>query len=112
MQNSEIKLDEMFRAYRAAVPDPDGSANFMPGLWQRIEARQNSSRMFLQRLTGAFVAAAAVITLLMAAVLIPRYQNSQVYTATYVDVLAAEHPEDNAAIDGVLGADPLGSPQR
>jgi len=111
MQNSETKLDAVFAAYRSAVPDPDGSANFMPGLWQRIEARQNSSRMF-QRLTGVFVAVAAVMTLLMAAVLIPRYQNSQVYTATYVDVLAAEHSDDNVAIDGVLGADVLGLPQR
>ena len=107
MQNSETKLDAMFREYRAAVPDPDASANFMPVLWQRIEARQNSSRMF-QKLTGVFVTVAAVVTLLMAAVLIPLYQNSQVYTATYVDVLAAEHSE---TIEGVLGADIPVSPR-
>ncbi len=111
MQNSEQKLDAIFAAYRNAVPDPDGSANFMPGLWQRIDARQNSSRMF-RRLTGAFVAVAAVMTLLMAAVLIPRYQNSQVYSATYVDMLAAEHADDNGAIDGLSSADVLGLPPR
>ncbi len=104
MQNSETRLDTTFAAYRAAVPDPDASAAFMPGLWQRIEARQNSSRIF-RRLTGFYLVTAAVLTILMAVVLIPRYQNSQVYSASYVDVLAAEHADENAALDGVLGGE-------
>ncbi|MEO8025339.1 MAG: hypothetical protein ABI823_02640 [Bryobacteraceae bacterium] len=108
MQNLDSKLDAVFAAYRASMPDRDASAAFMPGLWQRIEARQNSGLMF-RRLTGALVGAAAIITLLMAAVLIPRYQNSQVYSATYVDVLAAEHSEDIVAVDAVAGADVLGA---
>jgi len=38
--NNEERLDALFRTYREAFPDPDPSRNFMPNLWQRIEARQ------------------------------------------------------------------------
>ena len=38
--NDDQRLDALFRAYREACPAPEPSANFMPNLWQRIEARQ------------------------------------------------------------------------
>ncbi len=36
----EAQLDALFQAYLEACPAPEPSANFMPQLWQRIEARQ------------------------------------------------------------------------
>ena len=42
----ERRLDELFRAYREACPDVDAGANFMPGLWAKIEARQVSTNWF------------------------------------------------------------------
>lgn len=38
MMPSEQELDELFAAYREACPDVDTSANFLPAVWQRIEA--------------------------------------------------------------------------
>jgi len=40
--DENAELDALFQAYRAACPDPDASANFMPELWRRIEERQRS----------------------------------------------------------------------
>jgi hypothetical protein len=41
----EAFLDAIFRAYRAACPDSDASANFMPNLWARIEVREVSTKL-------------------------------------------------------------------
>ncbi len=37
------KLDALWVEYRNACPDPEAGAGFMPGLWQRIEARRSSN---------------------------------------------------------------------
>ena len=44
------KLDQVFAEYRAAFPDPDASAAFMPGLWQRIESRRSANMTVFRRL--------------------------------------------------------------
>ena len=86
-------LDALFRAYREACPDPDPSANFMPELWRRIEERQRSV-FFLGRWARAFVTAAAVSVLAMAAYLyIPR-GSSLFSVESYVEVLASGHSQD------------------
>jgi len=90
--SDEQGLDALFRAYRDACPDLEPSANFMPQLWERIEARQSYS-FFLGRLTSGFVTAAAAITLAMAVWLyIPRY--NAFYSETYVEALSASHSAD------------------
>jgi hypothetical protein len=91
------KLDALFAEYRSACPDPDGSANFMPGLWQKIEARRNESVSVFRRLAQVCVLATAALTLAIA-ILIPRLQTEPVYTATYVDVLDAAHSVDSAQL--------------
>jgi hypothetical protein len=85
-------LDSLFSAYREAVPDPEPSAGFTPGVWARIEARRSPVRFF-RRMAEAFVTVAAVATILIGLFLMPRLQNSVVYSATYVDVLADEQSE-------------------
>lgn len=86
-------LDRLFRAYRDACPDPDPSANFMPELWRRIQERQRSV-FFLGRWARAFVTAAAVLTLAMAAYLyIPHGRTSTFTSESYVEALAA-HAQD------------------
>jgi hypothetical protein len=81
------KLDSLWAEYRQACPDPEPSANFIPQVWQRIEARRRTSSL-LRRWTEACVMAALTLTLLIAAFLIPRYQRQPVYQSTYADVLA------------------------
>jgi hypothetical protein len=91
------KLDALFAEYRSACPDPNGGVNFMPSLWQKIEARRNESVSVFRRLTQVCVLATAALTLAMV-ILIPRIQTEPVYTATYVDVLDAAHSLDSAQL--------------
>ena len=86
-------LDRLFRAYRDACPDPGASANFMPELWRRIEERQRSA-FFLGRWARAFVTAAAVLTLAMAAYLYVPHGASMFSVESYVEALAASHAQD------------------
>lgn len=93
----ETKLDGLFAEYRGACPDQDGGVNFMPNLWQKIEARRMESVSVFRRLAQVCVLATAALTLAMA-ILIPRIQTEPVYTATYVDALDAAHSVDSAQL--------------
>jgi len=61
-QGGGDKLDPLWRRYRAACPDAEPGANFMPDLWQRIEARRSITFSF-QRMVRAFATAAAALTI-------------------------------------------------
>lgn len=100
------ELGKLFSAYRDAIPDPEPSADFTPGIWRGIDARRFSARVF-RRFAQAFVAFAAVLTILMGAVILPYLQRAPVYSATYIDVLAEEHAsEETAALaDGIQRVD-------
>jgi len=82
-------LDAMFRAYRAACPDPAENANFVHDLRVRIEAREVSSNWF------AWVARALVAAALAASVILgtisSRNQSSAFFNATFVQALLADH---------------------
>src|SRR5271154_3390310 len=100
--NSELKM--LFASYRGAVPDPDASANFMPELWRRIQARQTLV-IRVRKLTQIFVGAAAAACLLFAMIqVVPGGSRPEVH-ATYVDALAAAHPADNLAVMGIAPKD-------
>lgn len=69
-QDPEANLNELFLAYREAMPDPEAGANFMPQMWAKIEARENSSNWFgklAKTLVTAALAASAVLALLISA---------------------------------------------
>jgi hypothetical protein len=67
-ESNDRKLQDLFQAYRAACPDLEESSTFMPGLWQKIEARQ-SFPFAMRRFARLFVSAAAAMCLLMAMLL-------------------------------------------
>jgi|SRR5579863_2777654 hypothetical protein len=94
---SGTNLDALFAEYHNAFSDIDGGANFMPNLWQKIEARRMESVSVFRRLAQVCVLATAALTVAMA-ILIPRIQTEPVYTATYVDVLDAAHSVDSAQL--------------
>jgi hypothetical protein len=87
------ELDGLFAAYLQACPAPEPSPDFMPRLWQQIEARRSVSFTF-GRLTRAFITAAAAICILLG--LMQAYLPSQptFYTQTYVEALQAENSTD------------------
>ncbi len=92
------ELNGLFASYKAAVPDPEPSANFMPELWQRIDGRR-SILLRVRKLTQVFVAAAAALCLLFAMVqVLPGRAD---LAGTYVDVLADSMPIENLAALGI-----------
>ena len=101
MADGSDKLDALWASYREASPDPDPSASFMPGLWQKIEARRTANLGMLKRIAQVCVGATIALTIVLGAVVIPQLEKIPVYNATYVDVIAADHP--NSYVDLVTG---------
>src|SRR6266702_1748442 len=96
----EARLDKLFQAYYSACEPGQVSANFMPELWQKIERAQSATFSF-QRISKGFVTAAAALSLALAVVgFIPLRPSSPVYSATYVEALAA-HNDALAHVDAM-----------
>ncbi len=100
MGSDDARLDALFEAYRAACPDLEPGAEFMPRLWQRIEARQGMSAVFGRLARNLATAALALSTLLGLAVSI---SGSRVAlpSESYVEVLAEEHNSANLDFEPV-----------
>ena len=94
MDRMENKLDALFAEYRTACLDPEPSADFMPGMWKRIEARRIATVSVFRHWAQACVMATVALTLLIGAVLIPRLQSDPAANASYVEALVSEHSSD------------------
>src|SRR5690349_10735763 len=92
------ELNGLFGSYKAAMPDPEASANFMPELWRKIEGRR-SIMLRIRKLTQVFVATAAALSLLFAMVQV--VPGRAELAGTYVDVLADDLPMENLAALGI-----------
>jgi len=91
----ERELEALFSAYREACAVPEPSPDFMPRLWERIEARRSVSYSFT-RLTQAFVTAAAAICLLLT-ILQTTLKTQPVFsTQSYVESLAQASLDESA----------------
>src|ERR1700722_17651576 len=88
MMNDESGLDTLFKNYRAACPDVDPSANFMPTLWRKIEARHSFWSVF-QGFARTAMAGSAALALLMLALNLVGTQPLQ--SPSYTDALVADH---------------------
>src|SRR5258708_5153965 len=100
MDQLNDEISGLLAKYKAAVPDPDPSVNFMPELWRKIEARQ-TLLLRIRKLTQVFVGAAAAVCLLFAMIeVVPGVYGPEVH-GSYVDVLSAAHPADNLASLGI-----------
>ena len=104
MDRSANELDNLFASYKAIVPDPEPSANFMPELWRKIEARQTLV-VRIKKLTQVFVAAAAAICVAMALLAVPGAVDNPTISGNYVDELAKIQPAENLAPLGLRAAD-------
>jgi len=92
------ELDGLFVEYRAACAEPEGGPNFVPGIWQRIEARRNVTTFLFRRWAEVCVVATAAAALLISTFLIPRYERAPVYQAHYIDVLADADTTNDAVV--------------
>lgn len=90
MNADDPKLDRLFQLYRASCPEVEPSADFMPVIWQKIEARRSFSFAF-QRVARALAAAAVAIGLLMTGLNAAGEGKNVIIAPTYADALAADH---------------------
>lgn len=91
--NDDERLDALFGAYRDACVAPEPSANFMPNLWARIEAKQNFA-FSLRRIANTFATAAAAVSLgLCIYMAIPR-QTAVLASQSYIEALAESTTPD------------------
>ncbi len=94
---NDQELDQILASYRAAVPATDPSPQFMPRLWEVIEARQ-TFRIRFGRLSRMFVTAAGAIWLLMGTLLIFG-SAAPARTGSDFDVLADSHAPEAINLD-------------
>ncbi len=88
---NEQKLDSLLASYREACPEVEGSKNFMPELWRRIEERRRSET-WLFRWANAFAAAAAIIAITTGLIF---YQSPKpLPQRAYIEKLTDEISED------------------
>ena len=108
-RSDDERLEALFRVYRAACPDKDASTNFMPDLWQRIEARQTFTFSF-RRMANAFVTAGLALTVALGVYMAipPKASN---YPVSYLQALADTTSLDTPDIVGPVRLD-LSDPGR
>jgi hypothetical protein len=87
--SEDARLNEMFRAYGAACPDADASPNFMPAMWAKIEARENSTSWF-GSVAKALVTAALAASVILGMMISSNKQSSTFFDATFVEALRAD----------------------
>ena len=98
------ELNGVFASYKAAVPGPEASTNFMPELWRRIESRRNLTMRF-RKLTQLFMAAAAAMSILFITMLsVPAFSGVE-DDGSYVEVLAKAFPTETLASHGIIPRD-------
>ena len=88
MTDDERELDDLFHRYRSACPEVEGSGNFMPKVWEKIENRRSFWFAFrgLARTAMAASTALCLLLLLLNFIAVP-----QSHLPTYADALAADH---------------------
>jgi hypothetical protein len=89
------RLDALFRAYRQAVPDPEPSADFMPRLWQKIEARERVPLLFGKLARNLVTVALALSVMMAVAVSLTRFDTHVYSKQSYVEVLEANDLHEN-----------------
>jgi len=102
--SDEERLDRLFRAFAEACPDREPSANFMPNLWRRIEARQTYTFSF-KRMANALVTAAVAFSIALGAYMyVPHSQVAP--SQSYIEALAEANALDAPDIVGPVHLEP------
>lgn len=91
------ELHALFMRYREVLPDPEGGPDFMPKLWQAIEARRNFALIRWKRWTGAFVSASLALCAVFTLVLFVADRQQPAHLSSYVEVLNDEGATDTLA---------------
>ena len=111
MDRFDQELNSLFAAYRDATPDPEESANFMPRLWGKIEAKR-SFVYRLRKISQLAVATALAACLLGGFLVAPLTPRDAQIAGTYVDILADTSADDTLAATGGVRLDLLDAQQK
>ena len=103
--SKEEQLDALVRAFASACPDRDPSANFMPNLWQRIEARQTYAFSF-RRMANALVTAALAFSIALGVYMAIPHTSGTGGSQSYIEALAEANALDAPDIIGPVNLDP------
>jgi len=103
-RGDEERLDALFRVYRDACSTMEASANFMPDLWQRIEARQSFAFSF-RRLANALVPAAVALSIALGVYAYTPRHTPNYAAQTYIEALAEANPVETPEIVGPVRLD-------
>lgn len=101
--SGERSLDELFGRYRLACPDVEAGPNFMPILWQKIEARHSFWFTFVRFGRGALTASAALCLLL----LVLNLSSTPQVMASYTDAILAETSADQTYYTEAIHTTPV-----
>ncbi|MBM3762942.1 MAG: hypothetical protein FJW36_22170 [Acidobacteria bacterium] len=92
MANQDQQLDELLGCYRAACPEIEPGANFMPGVWARIDVRRKSEQGIVRWATW-FAMVAAMFVMVLG---IMMYRNpNPLPQRAYIEKLTDEISEDH-----------------
>jgi hypothetical protein len=103
LSNGQDGLGRLFAAYREACPDPEGSANFVPHVWEAIERSRPASWVFPLRVWARRLVVSATLAASLLIGYLALWQRpvpaptADVMEASYLDVLTAESLDDQDA---------------
>jgi hypothetical protein len=83
------RLDALFQEFRAVCPDPGPGANFMPGVWRKIDDGRNSLWAAFARFGRIAAPACAAACLLLLVLNLVSLSDTRL-SWTYTDALAAD----------------------
>jgi Na+-transporting NADH:ubiquinone oxidoreductase subunit NqrB len=105
MMNEDSGLNDLFHRYRAACPEVEPSANFMPAIWHRIESGR-SFRLVFQQIARPLMAGSAALVLLLLLLNIVSSQYTRLTAPSYVDALMADHTAEKTYYTEALRSAP------
>jgi len=94
-KGSEARWESLLEQYREACALPEPGRNFLPGLWQRIDAKRSRTLRFEHAAKSLFAAAVAVSLLLGTFLLLPSQQPSAFNSGSFVEELASANAADS-----------------
>jgi hypothetical protein len=107
-QDSEKKLNELFSAYRQEMPDFDGGADFLPGMWAKIESKKSQTSIWFAWTKGILAGATCAGVLLVGFSVWSPFERSAYYETSYVEALDAS--EDVMVMAALHPASPVEQP--